>query len=431
MVPSDDTIEETAREFADRFGDGAFVSAAALLTENGRERIVESYPDEFREGSLKAEDALEQYWWGLYGQYGDFEGVVDVAIEDGAAAVELDYADGSEVTSVDVEGGGVAALSFSPAYEVPDYVNRDAFSERNVTIDAGNVELDGVLAVPIGNGPFPGAVLVHGHGIHDLDGTAGATKILKDLAWGLASEGIASLRYEKRLHNHEVATEDYTLDTIVTDDALAAVSTLADTEEVDAGSVFVVGHSQGGMCAPRIADRHGGVTGVMALDPPSDPIVDPDDLVFMRYSMELDGDLSEEQREEVEAQRETFRRIAEGEFDADDTIMGRPGVWHRSHRDYDPMTTASDLDVPVFVLKTGRADEEIQRELYESLREGFEEWQAADLPDDSRTEFYENVGHWVQDGPAPVTPSRLYFGGNVAEYVLADMAYWIHGVTDA
>lgn len=118
-----DRIEETAREFADRFGDGAFESAAALLTENGRERTVEYYPDEFRDGSLTAEDVLEQYWWGLYGQYGDFDRVGDVAIEDGEAAVELDYADGSEVASVDVEGGGVAALSFSPGYEAPTMSN--------------------------------------------------------------------------------------------------------------------------------------------------------------------------------------------------------------------------------------------------------------------------------------------------------------------
>ncbi|NHN47203.1 alpha/beta hydrolase [Halostella sp. JP-L12] len=431
MVPDDDAVEATACEFAAAFGGGAFADAAELADESGRERIVESFPDEFRDGPLETADALERYWWGLYGQYGDFEAVGDVAVENGEAAVELVFADGSEVAAVEVDDDGVADLAFDPAYEVPDYVDRDAFGERDVTIDAGDVTLDGVLAVPDGDGPFPGVALVHGHGIHDPDGSAGASKILKDVAWGLASEGIASLRYEKRLNDHEVADENYTLDAVVTDDAVAATSELADAADVDAGSVFVAGHSQGGMCAPRIADRYGGVAGVVILDGPAEPVVDPDDLSFMRYGMEVDGDLSDDQREELEAARETFRRIAEGDFDDDETLMGQPGVWHRSHRDCDPRGTASDLDAPTFVAKTGGVDEEVQEGLYEFLRGQFEEWRAADLPDGSRTEFYEGVDHYFQDGPTPATMDRLYFGGNVAGYVVADVAAWIRGVADA
>lgn len=281
------------------------------------------------------------------------------------------------------------------------------------------------------DGPFPCVVLVHGHGIHDPDGTAGASKILKDLAWGLASNGIVSLRYEKRLDEHEVPDEDYTLDTVVTDDAVAALSTLADADGIDSDELFVAGHSQGGMCTPRIADRYGDVSGVVLLDPPADPIADPNDLAWLRYSIEVDGDLSEKQTEELEAMREAFRRIADADFDADDTIMGQPGVWHQSHHDYHPMATASELDAPVFVMKTGRADEERQPELHETLRRRFEEWRTAELPKGSRTEFYENASHYFQDGPTPVTPTSLYFGGNVTDYVVEDITEWIRGVVRA
>ena len=195
--------------------------------------------------------------------------------------------------------------------------------------------LDGVLAVPDGDEPSPGVVLVHGHGIHDPDGTAGATKLLRDVGQGLASDGIVTLRYEKRLAEHEVADENYTLDAVVTDDAVAATSALADADEVAPDRVFVAGHSQGGMCAPRIADRYGDAAGVVLLDATPDPVVDPDDLAWLRYSMDPDGDLSEDQEEELEDMRETFRRIADGDFDPDDAIMGYPGVWHQSHRDCD------------------------------------------------------------------------------------------------
>ena len=56
--------------------------------------------------------------------------------------------------------------------------------------------------IPNGKGPFPGVVLVHGSGAHDRDETLGPNKPFRDLAEGLASCGVAVLRYEKRNHVH-------------------------------------------------------------------------------------------------------------------------------------------------------------------------------------------------------------------------------------
>jgi pimeloyl-ACP methyl ester carboxylesterase len=361
--------EATVRAFANLFGAGSFAEATDRLSDDGRAAVVASFPEAFRdEEAMDAADALEAYWWGLHGQYGPFEGVGDVRVDgdddgdgdDDEVAVELAFEGGTMTATVGVAGEAVTDLSFAPEYEVPSYVDTDAFGERSVTVDAGDVTLDGRLAVPDGEGPFPGVVLVHGAGVHDPDGTVGASKLLKDLAWGLASEGIATLRYEKRLAAHEVSDEAFTLDTVVVDDAVAAVAELVAVDEVATEAVFVAGHSQGGMCAPRIAARHGGLAGVVVLDALADSTPDPDDLRFLRYEFEPDGELSDDQAAELERERETVRRLVEGEFDDDETLWGRPGTWHRSVNAYDPAATASDLDVPVFVLKTGRADEETQ-----------------------------------------------------------------------
>lgn len=428
MSPVSDS-EDTAREFATRFVDGAFVEAADLLTEDAREALVESFPDEFQQGPMDAEDALEGYWRGLYGQYGDAKEVSEVRVDGHDAIVEFAFADGTETATVAVaDGVAIEGFSFAPEYEAPDYADESVFSEHDVTVDAGDVAIDGVLAVPDGSGPFPAVLLVHGAGIHDPDGTAGASKILKDLAWGLATEGIAALRYEKRLHEHEVKDEDFTIDTVVTDDAVEALERLAAADEVAEDALFVAGHSQGGMCAPRIADRHGGVAGLVNLDGLADPIIDPEDIGVMRYRIDPDGDLDEEQRALFETQREAVQRIADGDFEDDEILLGKPGTWHRSVKDYDPIGTASSLDLPAFVLKTGRADEELQPELVAFLRDEFKAWRNANLADGSRVEFYEDLDHSFQTGPTPVTMTSLYFGGNVAKHVIMDLAEWIHGV---
>ena len=219
--------EARAREFAARLADGAVEGAAELLTEDGRDQVVDAYPDELQEGPVDAEDALERYWRGLYGQYEEFQGVGEADTTLPEVAVELRFADSRETATVEVADGGIAGLSFSPEYETPGYVTRETFTERDVTVDAGDVELNGLLAVPGGGGPFPGVLLVQGRGVHNPDGSVGATRLLRDLAWGLASDGIATLRYEKRLADHDVPDAEFTLDNVVTDDAVAAASTLA------------------------------------------------------------------------------------------------------------------------------------------------------------------------------------------------------------
>ncbi|MFB6071594.1 MAG: alpha/beta hydrolase family protein [Halobacterium sp.] len=427
MVPSDDPAD-VARAFADRFADEAFADAADLLAADGRDAVAESFPEGFPGGGGAPESVLREFWFGLYGQYGGLEGVGDVDVAGGEATVELRFEDGTQPLELAVADGAVTDFALPSEYEPPPYADPDSFAERDVTVDAGDVELAGKLAVPDADGPVPGVVLVHGAGLHDPDATAGNSKILKDFAWGLASEGIAVLRYEKRLHERDVDAEEYTLDNVVVEDAVAAVDELAAASEVDADSVFVAGHSQGGMAAPRIADYHGGVAGVVSLDGPTDVTPDPEDTRFVRYSLDPYGDLDEEQQEQLEAQREILERLAEGDYDPDEEIRGKPGRWHDSLQDCEPAERAAAIDAPVFVAKAGRADPDVQPEVVEMQGDMLAEWRAVDLGEGSRVEFYEDVGHYFQAGHEPSTMTHLHFADNVAEYVVADVADWVHDV---
>jgi len=432
MSPRADA-EATAREFADRFAAGdasAAAEAADLLSDDGREAVVAAFPEDAQFGELDAEDALEEFWYGLYGQYGEAEGVGDVTATGDGVTVELRFADGMQPLELGVEDGLVTDFALPSEYSPPAYADPDSFTERDVTVDAGDASLDGVLAVPDGDGPFPGVLLVHGAGAHDPDGTAGESKILKDFAWGLATEGVAVLRYEKRLRDHEVAPEAYTLDNVVVDDALDALGVLADADDVDSDALVVAGHSQGGMAAPRIADRHGSVAGVVSLDGPYDVEPDPEDLRHMRYFLEPDGDLDEDQEAMLAQQRETLERLLEGGYDSDETIRGKPGTWWDSLDGYDPGAVAEAVEAPVFALKTGRADPDVQPEMVEMHREMLAAWRDLDLGEGSRVSFYDGLGHYFQAGHEPSTMSRLQFADNVAEHAVLDVADWVRDVTE-
>jgi uncharacterized protein len=86
----------------------------------------------------------------------------------------------------------------------------------------------------------------------------GPNKPFKDLAWGLASNGVAVLRYVKRTARYGLKAAydppSYTVDDEIVNDARAAVELAAKQPKIDAKRIFVLGHSEGGYVAARIAD---------------------------------------------------------------------------------------------------------------------------------------------------------------------------------
>ena len=179
----------------------------------------------------------------------------------------------------------IAGLQFlaskMPAYKSPKYVKRKAFSEQEITIGKGGKwELPGTLSIPVNRKSSPVVVLVHGSGPNDRDESIGPNKVFRDIAWGLASKGIAVLRYEKRTREHRLklvsTANNLTLKEITTEDALLAVKLLRSKnfKGIDKNNIFVLGHSLGGTAIPRIALKDTKVKGFISLAGATRPLAD-------------------------------------------------------------------------------------------------------------------------------------------------------------
>lgn len=240
------TLERRAREYMRLQGDGLFEAAS--------ERFAESVAEE-----VSAAD-LETGWEQVVQASGSFEPILEPefqSVTDGAAVVRVETAHTLVKTtwqvSLNDEGILGAGTTGQEPYEwdPPAYADQSAFEETEVTLDApGSCELGGTLSVPTGEESVPGVVIVHGSGPVDRDGTHGSNKPYKELAWGLASRGVAVLRYDKRTNVCDVALSDLTIDDVATDDALTALERLRTHDRVAADSVFLVGHSLGGALSP-------------------------------------------------------------------------------------------------------------------------------------------------------------------------------------
>ncbi|MBD2768883.1 alpha/beta hydrolase [Hymenobacter sp. BT664] len=118
-----------------------------------------------------------------------------------------------------------------------------------LTSPAGNVRLAGILSVPDGRGPFPGALLLSDMGSHDRDARQGNYRLFAELAAFLASHGIAVLQLDDRGVGESTGNGSATTTADLVHDAQAGLSYLRVQPTVDPARTGLIGHGEGGNVA--------------------------------------------------------------------------------------------------------------------------------------------------------------------------------------
>ena len=154
--------EQRARAFVNALAKGDFQAAAKDFDAE----MIRAFPD----------DALEKFWKNLIAKTGPFE-------RQGAAKqLKVDKYDVVVVTCAFAKVAMNVRVVYDPDGKIggffvdlgpPPYAKPDAFRETDVTVTTGEWSLPGTLTLPTGDGPFPAAVLLHGSGPQDRDGTLG------------------------------------------------------------------------------------------------------------------------------------------------------------------------------------------------------------------------------------------------------------------
>jgi uncharacterized protein len=137
-------------------------------------------------------------------------------------------------------------------------VPAEPFRVEEVVFASGDATLAGHLSLPQGEGPHPAAVLVAGSGSQDRDGLNPGLPGYLPLRWlaeHLSGAGFVVLRWDERgvgasTGDHAAAT---TADLAA--DVEAGLAFLRGLPWVDARRVGVIGHSEGGVIAARVAAR--------------------------------------------------------------------------------------------------------------------------------------------------------------------------------
>jgi dienelactone hydrolase len=143
---------------------------------------------------------------------------------------------------------------------------------RDLVIDLGNgIQTNAQLTIPaVGNGPFPGVLLIHGTGPTDMNETVDFIRIdnqtgskiypptpFFQIAKYLSERGFVVLRYDKRGVGTNNTIQDnnvwgnLTFDDLK-NDAAKALNVLTEQPEVDPNKITLIGHSEGTVIIPRV-----------------------------------------------------------------------------------------------------------------------------------------------------------------------------------
>ena len=418
-VPAQDAPSPTAiaTRLLDRMNAGEYAQAESMFTAEMAKAVPAA--------------KLKAVWESLPAQAGTAKGRGDPTVDTQGGTtlvtVPLPYEKTGLVAKVAVAADGrIAGFLIQPAPPpAPAPPADDAgFSERDFGIGTGERALPGTLAIPKGEPPsagWPAVVLVHGSGPHDRDETIGPNRPFLDIARGLAAQGIAVLRYEKRTRARpqDLAERAYTIDDETTDDAVAAIAALRATEGIDPKRVFVFGHSQGGMLAPRIALKAGDVAGLVLFAAPARPLLDILIEQNVRMAVLGDGKTSDAERaaiERLKLQVQTARK--DGDAAAEALPMGLPASYWRSTDAVDPVVEAREAKLPMLVLQ-GARDIQVVDADWQRWRAGFH--------DDPKVAFklYEKLNHLGIAGEGEGSLAEYGTPGQLDAQLIADVADWI------
>lgn len=293
-----------------------------------------------------------------------------------------------------------------PAEEKPQVIPFDSIhlEESPIEVVTGTYKLPGVITRPKGKNNLPIVILLQGSGPHNKDGQIGPNKIYQDMAWGLASQGVAVLRYDKRTYVYGKSAspkgKDITPEEEVIEDAISASQLAASLPFVDAQKVFIAGHSLGGLLAPLIATRCPSVKGLILLAAPSRP---QDDILKeqLHYLASLNGDTNEQ------LLMQQYQQIK---------ASAPESYWDYLDK-YAPVMTAHSLTIPMLFLQ-GERD-------YQVTMQDFAMWKLGMFGKSNVTfRSYPSLNHCFMEGTGKSTPMEYNHPGRVSEKVIKDIAEW-------
>ena len=307
--------------------------------------------------------------------------------------------------------------------------------ERIVIGENTKYPLNGLLTLPADVAtPVPAVVFVHGSGASNMDEKVGKLTPFKDLAQGLARHGIASVRYDKRsfAHGFKMLRDkglEVTVKTETIDDAILATELLKKDPRIDPERVFIIGHSMGGMLAPRIDAEGGNYAGliIMAGSPRKlEEIILDQNEAALRSTKGIVNWIVKKQVEKFAAMFGGMYQLSDEEAKKRKMGGGTTLYYFKEMGEHPASGYLLTTGKPILILQG-------EKDFQATAEKDFAAYkQLLDRKENVTFRLYENLSHaFVPSVYGEIMKAKQEYNveQHISEEVIADIANWINGRT--
>ena len=291
--------------------------------------------------------------------------------------------------------------------------------------------LNGILTLPDEiNNPVPAIVLVHGSGPSNMDEKVGKLTPFKDLAEDLSSRGIAVIRYDKRTYAHKrqfINKPDMSVKEETIEDVILATELLRNDSRIDSDNIFIIGHSMGGMLAPRIDAEGGNYKGLILLAGSprrlEEIMIDQNKEVLKHVNKLLQW-IIKRQIKKLSSKFDNMYNLTDEEAKKTSLMFGTPIklYYFKEMGEHQSTNYLKDLNKPMLIMQ-GDKDFQVSVEkdfnLYKEM-----------LKDKANATFklYENLNHaFVPSIYGNIMKAKKEYNveQHICDYVIDDIATWV------
>ncbi len=396
---------EVAQYFMNQFKEGDMTSVVEVCSE---ELLNDLSIDDFE--NLRSELSLDSDTQAMVEDYRDY----------GKDYILGRYIMGNEEFRISLRfDENNKLLPFQIGYwETTDALVNDEIEEIDIQTGVDGT-LSGRLTLPKGSENPPVILLIHGSGPSNMNEKAYALSPFEDIAQGLAQQGIASIRYDKRTYSFPLWEEpaDLSLQWEYFND-IEAILDQVESLPVNSEEIYLLGHSLGGMLVPKIAYENDFVAGIISLasTPQSLEDVIYDQNIFSLVESGYDENQIEFILKDLDQEIEKIKNLQENS--EDEIIITFPSsYWYELNQSYMDLYV-DKLDVDFLVLNGGKDFQVIEDNampIWRALLEGYENHQI---------KVYPELNHMMTESEV-MSIEDYQTEKSVSKEVIDDIASWI------